>query len=549
MVDQTLPGVKKIELIQLFRTRWELYLIFAGVISTTASILRSVLYPIFSRLSDLLGRNEIYSFSFVFHVISYVILATAQNFDAILGGRVVSTVGEVGLTIMGLSLVGDVTNKSNRGFIHGLYQIPLLINYFVSPLVAEELAEKRNEWRWAFGHLPLVLLVCELPFLIVAWKVQLRVQKSQTWIDYKQERHTIENQQQKNDGLYKTLKKYLEAIDIVGSVLMAGALTMTLLPFILATAWGGWKTAKTLGTFLGGAVTWMLLTIWEWKFATQPLVPAHHWSSATPIYGAIGAAWISLVSSINWMHFHPFLQVTRKATITRSTYIRNGYRAAYTFVQPFVGLLMMKTKKWRPYLWIGMSLFILGVGLMIIARQPHQSDGFVVVTQIISGAGAGIMDNVIITAIQSAVPHNDLAMVTALFSFTGSIGGSIGSTIAGAIWNGILPGELVANVPGEFSVEKAAGNYLYTWKLPDEQYDGVVTAYGNAQKLISIISICLTVVAIGFLALMRDFGLNEDNDQEQQKQEMTEETTNDNDKVKEKTIDVMVINNVNYQQS
>ncbi|KAI8137641.1 major facilitator superfamily domain-containing protein [Fennellomyces sp. T-0311] len=518
--EQTLPGVKKIELIQHLRTRWELYLMFGGVISTVSSILKSVLFPIFSRLSDMIGRNEIYSFSFVFHVISFVILATAQNFDAIVGGRVVSTIGEVGLTIMGFTLVGDMTTTMNRGFYHGLLQFPLLINYFVSPIVAEELAEKQNKWRWAFGHLPLVLLVCELPFLFIAWKVQARVHKSSQWLEYKQER-AEQKRLESDHGLFGTLKRYLITIDIVGSTLMVGALTMTLLPLILARSeWGGWQTATTLGTLCGGIVAWILLAIWEWKFATQPLVPMHRWPNRTPIYGAIAMAWVTLVASINWMYFHSFLQVTRRATITRSTYIRNGYRVAYTFVQPFIGLLMMRTKKWRPYLWGGMVLFILGVGLMIPARQPSENDAFVVITQILAGAGAGAMDNVIITAVQSSVPHNDLAMVTALFQFTGSIGGSIGSTIAGAIWNQILPDELAKNVPGDFSLQRAAGNYMYVWGLPEHQFDAVVLSYGNAQKILSIVSVCLCVISIGFLVPMRSFGL--DKPEEQDKDNLNE---------------------------
>ena len=77
-----------------------------SVISVTTSIIRVVLFPIFSRLSDLLGRTEVYSFSAIFHIISFVILATAQNFDTIVGGRVISSIGDVGLRIMGFSLIG-----------------------------------------------------------------------------------------------------------------------------------------------------------------------------------------------------------------------------------------------------------------------------------------------------------------------------------------------------------------------------------------------------------------------------------------------------------
>ncbi|KAI9263345.1 major facilitator superfamily domain-containing protein [Phascolomyces articulosus] len=479
-----------------------------SVISVTTSIIRVVLFPIFSRLSDLLGRTEVYSFSAVFHIVSFVILATAQNFDTIVGGRVISSIGDVGLRIMGFSLIGDMTNTVNRGFFHGLYQIPLLINFFVPPIVVEALVKSKDtpQWRWGFGHLPFVLLVCEIPFMIVAWKLQMRMRKHPMWLEYKQERKVREE----SHGTIDYIKKCLVLIDIVGCVLLVGALAMTLLPFNLSkSVWGGWASAKTLGTLCGGCVAWVLFGIWEWKYATQPLIPMKRWPNRTPIYGAISAAIITLVSSLNWTYFFSFIQVTRKASITRATYIRNGYRVAYTIAQPITGYLMMKTKVWRPYVFGGMALFVLGVGLMIPARQPFQPDAFMVMTQVISGVGAGMMDIPIIVALQSIVPHNDLAMVTALFQAMGTIGGAVGSTISGAVWNNVLPEQLAKHVPGEFDIKKAVGSYMYIFEMSEEQYNGAVIAYGNSQKILSIIAVCLTVLSFAFTVPMRSFGLDE----------------------------------------
>ncbi|KAG2222481.1 hypothetical protein INT45_013394 [Circinella minor] len=531
-VDNTLPGVKKIELIQQLRSRWDLIIMFSGyttnsitttvasifnsmnlvsVISVTTSIIRVVLFPIFSRLSDLLGRTEIYSFSAIFHIVSFVILATAQNFDTIVGGRVISSIGDVGLRIMGFSLIGDMTNTLNRGLFHGIFQIPLLINFFVPPIVVEALVKNspnEPQWRWGFGHLPFVLLVCEVPFMIIAWKLQMRMRKNPLWLEYKQEQKDRDGDHRL--GIMEWINKCLVLIDIIGCVLLVGALAMTLLPFNLSkSVWNGWTSPKTLGTLCGGCVAWFMFGIWEWKYATQPLLPLGRWSDRTPIYGALSAAVITLVSSLNWTYFFSFIQVTRRASITRATYIRNGYRVAYTIAQPITGYLMMKSRVWRPFVWGGMALFILGVGLMIPARQPDQPDSFMVMTQIISGVGAGMIDIPIIVALQSSVPHNDLSMVTALFQALGTIGGAVGSTISGAVWNNILPGQLVEHVPGEFDVKKAAGSYLYVFTLPEDQYQGAIIAYGNSQKILSIIAVCLTVLSFVFTLPMRSFGLDE----------------------------------------
>ena len=91
----------------------------------------------------------------------------------------------------------------------------------------------------------------------------------------------------------------------------------------------------------------------------------------------------------------------------------------------------------------------------------------------------------------------------------GTIGGAVGSTISGAVWNNILPDQLMEHVPGEFDVKKAAGSYLYVLTLPEDQYHGAVIAYGNSQKILSIIAVCLTVLSFVFTLPMRSFGLDE----------------------------------------
>lgn len=55
----------------------------ASVLSTVTYILQSVLFPTYSKLSDLIGRIEAFTIAMVFYVVSYVIMATANNFGTI----------------------------------------------------------------------------------------------------------------------------------------------------------------------------------------------------------------------------------------------------------------------------------------------------------------------------------------------------------------------------------------------------------------------------------------------------------------------------------
>lgn len=94
-------------------------------------------------------------------------------------------------------------------------------------------------------------------------------------------------------------------------------------------------------------------------------------------------------------------------------------------------------------------------------------------------------------------------------SIGGTISTSVGGTIAGAIWNSLLPGQLASHVPGEFDASQILGNITYIHALSSEQHNGAAMAYGEVQRILSIVALCLSVVALGFWFRMKSFGLTE----------------------------------------
>lgn len=102
-------------------------------------------------------------------------------------------------------------------------------------------------------------------------------------------------------------------------------------------------------------------------------------------------------------------------------------------------------------------------------------------------------------AIQSSVPHSDLAASTVMMPVGGSIADSTGLNMAGTIWNNMISSRLAKYVPGEYNYAKIMGSILYAVSLPTDHYNGVVEAYGSIQKILSIIAICITVLTFCFI--------------------------------------------------
>lgn len=119
-------------------------------------------------------------------------------------------------------------------------------------------------------------------------------------------------------------------------------------------------------------------------------------------------------------------------------------------------------------------------------------------------------------------------MVTALVQVGGTIATSIGGSIAGAIWNALLPGQLAEYVPGEYDPALILGSIDYINNLPEAQHAGATIAYGHVQRILSIVGLCLSIIAFGFFLRMKPFGLTEEESHGQEPEGETDEQVADN---------------------
>ncbi|CAO3633533.1 unnamed protein product [Mucor fragilis] len=534
----SLKGVKTVELYKAIWNKWDRYILFVGLVlfswainfevnmkyslnqnvtslfetnnlislmPTVLFILQTALLPIYSKLSDMYGRAQCYSFALVFYIISNIVMATANNYNTLVGGQVIYAFGYTGANILGPITIADLTNVVNRGLMQGLYNIPGIINLFVAPRVGDALFDA-GHWRIAYVVIIIVIFVTSLPLIGNMWKLNYQVNKSGLMDEFKAEQKKIK--QEEGLSLWQRVTRFMTDIDIVGSILLVAGLCLILLPLVLALpSWGGWTSPTTLATLCSGVVAWVLFAVWEIKFAAKPIIPLAKWETRTPIYGVLALSTVTIISSVNWQFFTTYLMVSRKFSASTAIMVGRGYNIAYIVCEVLVGYLMKRFRVWRPFVWSGVALTILGVGLMIPARQPSSSTAFLVISQTIAGMGSGFLYTPMLVAIQSSVPHSDLAISTAMMQVGGSIAASIGSTMAGTIWNNMIPSRLAKYVPGEYDYAKIVGSIPYAIALPTEQYNGVVEAYGSIQKILSIIAICIAVLTFCFTVPMKSFGL------------------------------------------
>lgn len=121
-------------------------------------------------------------------------------------------------------------------------------------------------------------------------------------------------------------------------------------------------------------------------------------------------------------------------------------------------------------------------------------------------------------------PATDLAIITALYLASYNIGSALGNTISGAIWTQRLPTTLskhIANQTAASFAYEAPFSFIveYPWGTVERQ--GVVLAYRETQRLLTITGICLSVLLLACTLVTRNPKLGKEQSLEDAEAEAT----------------------------
>ena len=120
---------------------------------------------------------------------------------------------------------------------------------------------------------------------------------------------------------------------------------------------------------------------------------------------------------------------------------------------------------------------------------------------LVLGVGLGLVMQVLVLAVQNAVPYSELGVATSSATLFRSIGGSLGTSILGAIFANRLATELVASLPpGADTGALAAGAQRSLGALadlPPDLHAGYLAAFTDS--LHTVFLIAAAVVAVAFL--------------------------------------------------
>jgi MFS transporter, SIT family, siderophore-iron:H+ symporter len=199
-------------------------------------------------------------------------------------------------------------------------------------------------------------------------------------------------------------------------------------------------------------------------------------------------------------------------SIKSATRITSLYSFVSVITGVFVGLVVFKVRRLKPFIMFGTVLFLVAFGLLINYRggSGGSSHSGIIGAQVVLGIAGGLFPYPAQASIQAATRHEHVAVITGLYLACYSIGGALGGTISGAIWTQVLPSQLESRLAFTNNATLAAIVYgdPFTFAVANPmgtpQRDAVVAAYQHTQKLLCITGICICIPLIAFSLVLRN---------------------------------------------
>lgn len=138
----------------------------ASWLSTAFPLTYTSLQPLYSRLSDLIGRRPVYFFSLAVFCSTNLWCALAQSIESLILARAFCGLGAGGVVAMGAILTNDLVPMHTRGFYQALISLFWGGGSAAGATFGGFLCDTLR-WRWTFGvQIPPLLCILALAILV-----------------------------------------------------------------------------------------------------------------------------------------------------------------------------------------------------------------------------------------------------------------------------------------------------------------------------------------------------------------------------------------------
>ncbi|KAJ5719965.1 hypothetical protein N7493_006843 [Penicillium malachiteum] len=452
--------------------------------SGTSFLLSSTVFqPSFASLSNIFGRRPMVLVAILFFCVGAIICAVAKNFTYMLVGRSIQGVGGGGVIALSEIIITDLVPLRHRGKYFGIMSAMWSLGSVTGPILGGGFAEDVT-WRWIFYiNFPFVAVGAVFVALFLTLKV-----------------------------LPGSINEKLGQIDYVGTVLFVGSLSSFLIPL----SWGGisyaWNSWHTLVPLIIGGVGLLVFAFYEYRFATDPIIPPVIFQNRTATVSYIGSVFQGLIL---WCTLY-YLPLYYEAVKEFSPILSGVALFPETFtVAPsamVVGILITVTGHYRWAIWLGWTVSTIGLGLMWLIKVQTSTYGWILLN-IVPGLGLGVLFPSLGFAVQASAEPENLAIAVAMFSFFRALGQAIGVAIGGVVfqnrmYSNLLKYPALASQASAYS-QDASGLVQVIKNMADgATKTHLKEAYTDSLRIVWVVCCGISAAALLFSLFTESYDLN-----------------------------------------
>ncbi|MDD5702342.1 MAG: MDR family MFS transporter [Dehalococcoidales bacterium] len=382
-------------------------------ITTIYIITSAVTVPIVGKLIDMYGRKSFYIAGLAIFVAFSIACGFSQSMTQMIVFRGIQGIGSGIMMANAFTVIGDLFPPAERGKYQGYITAVFGISSIIGPTLGGFLTDAFS-WRFVFFvNVPLGMIII---YIFIKYFPDIRPDKLKHSIDY------------------------------AG----AAALTLTVVPTLLALSWGGvdfpWASAQIIGIFVFSGLMLALFIFIESR-VPEPIIPLSLFKNRIVTVSQI-IIFITGMGMFGGIIFIPlFFQGVLGTSATTSGNIMIPMMIGNIIGSFGSGQILARAGGHYKIIGIfGNTITALGIGLLA-TMNTETGFSLAIAYTFITGVGMGITMPLFTVAIQNAVSYNILGVASSSVAFFRSIGGAVGLAVLGSVMNNRFAGEFLSQIP------------------------------------------------------------------------------------------------------
>ncbi|RFU25913.1 hypothetical protein B7463_g10422, partial [Scytalidium lignicola] len=393
----------------------------------TVTVVQAVIYGVanvaFAKIADVFGRPMVLAGSILFFALGTIVLSSANFISSLSAGMIFYSIGNTGINFAVNLVLADLVPADWRCTANNLTMLPFVLNFAVGPRITAALVP--HQWRWGIGMFAILMPATTIPIAFFMYRIERKAGR-------------IGTRKLSRAMLHNGMKQ----IDLIGLFLLMIGFGLLLLPLTIADqAPKGYKSGYIIAMFVLGGVSLIVFPFVEARIP-KPAIDIPRLLRLHAPKDLFVATFVNMMDAISVMiSYAPaynWVIITFGWSVQNATYFLQAGSLSVVIFGIVGGLIATRTKRYKWLAVFGSALRLLALGLMYRYRGPESTAFQVVFPQVLQGIGGAVMTANLQVAVQIAVPHADVAMVTGIFLMCVGVADGVGSAIAGALQQNLL---------------------------------------------------------------------------------------------------------------